>query len=203
MDDLERALLALGRDGVVVYPTETLYGLGALAFSEIALERLAELKGHDRDKPISVLVASRAMLEGIAAAIPDVAERLIAAFWPGALTIAFPAKPGLSPVLTAGGDTIAARISSHPIAQALVERVGRPLTATSANPGGLAPPSEVRAARGYFGSRVDVYVDGGRTAGGPASTVVDCSQGVPKLSREGAIPLAAVERAAGMRLRRE
>ena len=202
MDDVERAVAALERGGVVVYPTETLYGLGVDAAAEPALARLGSLKGRDRDKPVSVLVASRAMLDEIAAAVTRVAERLMEEFWPGALTLAFSARPELSSALTGGAGTIAARISSEPIAQAIVERLGRPLTATSANPGGAPTAADVAAARAYFGTRVDVYVDG-RILGGPGTTVIDCSTDVPRLVREGAVPLAAIEAVAGMRLRRE
>jgi tRNA threonylcarbamoyl adenosine modification protein (Sua5/YciO/YrdC/YwlC family) len=203
VDDVERAVAALERGGVIVYPTETVYGLGVDAAAEAALARLGSLKGRDRGKPVSVLVASRAMLDEIVGAVTGVAERLIERFWPGALTLAFAAKPHVSSALTGGGRTIAARISSEPIARAIVERLRRPLTATSANPGGAPAAVEVAAARAYFGPRVDVYVDGGRALGGAGSTVVDCSTDVPRLVREGAIPLAAIEAVAGMRLRRE
>jgi L-threonylcarbamoyladenylate synthase len=203
VDDVERAVAALERGGVVVYPTETLYGLGVDADAEAALVRLGALKGRDRDKPVSVLVASRAMLDEIAAAVTGAAERLMARFWPGPLTVAFRARPHLSSALTGGTGTIAARISSEPIAQAIVERLGRPLTATSANPGGAPAAADVTAAKAYFGTWVDVYVDGGRTVGATGTTVIDCSTDVPRLVREGAIPLAEVEAVAGMRLRRE
>jgi L-threonylcarbamoyladenylate synthase len=201
--DVERAVAALERGGLIVYPTETLYGLGADATRAETVDRLGDLKGRDRDKPVSVLVASRAMLDEIAASISPVAERLVAAFWPGPLTIALPARSGLPARLTAGSGTIAARISSHPIAQKIVSTLGRPLTATSANPGGCPPAGEVESARAYFGARVDVYVDGGPSAPGPASSVVDCSATPPRLVREGAIALDRIEAAAGMRLRRE
>ncbi|MBI2962269.1 MAG: threonylcarbamoyl-AMP synthase [Deltaproteobacteria bacterium] len=191
----------LRRGGVVVYPTETLYGLGADATDEAALERLAALKGRDRGKPISVLVASRAMLDEIVAAVPATAERLMSAFWPGALTIAFPARAGLSAVLTGGGATIAARISSHALAQALVEHLGRPLTSTSANPGGSPPPRDVAQARAYFGAAVDLYVDGGRSPGGAGSTVIDCCGEAPVIVRAGSISAARIAAVLGVRLR--
>ncbi len=192
---------ALQRGAVVVYPTETLYGLGVDAANEAALARLVALKDRDRGKPVSVLVASRAMLEEIVAAIPAVAERLMSELWPGALTIAFSARAGLSTVLTGGGATIAARISGHPIARELVERLGRPLTSTSANPGGVPPAVDAERARAYFGEAVAVYVDGGRTSGGPGSTVVDCSGVEPVLVRAGGIPVARIEAVARVRLR--
>ena len=203
MDDVERAVAALEQGGVIVYPTETLYGLGVDASRAQAVDHLLDLKERDRDKPISVLVASRAMLDDVASSVSAVAERLIAAFWPGPLTIALPARSAVLPPLTAGSGTIAARVSSHPIAQAIVTGLGRPLTATSANPGGSPPARNTAAARAYFGSHVDLYVDAGSSAHGLASTVVDCSASVPRLVREGAVALGALEAAAGMRLRRE
>ena len=203
MDDVERAVAALERGGVIVYPTETLYGLGVDATLAEAVDRLVDLKERDRDKPVSVLVASRAMLDDIASSVSPVAERLIAAFWPGPLTIALPARPAVLRTLTAGSGTIAARVSSHPIARAIVTALGKPLTATSANPGGSPPARDKEAARAYFGSRVDLYVDAGSSAHGLASTVVDCAVPVPRLLREGAVALDSLEAAAGMRLRRE
>src|SRR5205814_6860951 len=143
----------------------------------------------------------RAMLDEIAAGVPAVAERLIDEFWPGPLTLAFAARAGVSAVLTGGSGTIAARISSHPIARALVERLGKPLTSPSANPAGATPPLGVEVARAYFGAVIDAYLDGGALPGGLASTVVDCSTESPRLVREGRIPIAAIEAVAEMRLR--
>jgi tRNA threonylcarbamoyl adenosine modification protein (Sua5/YciO/YrdC/YwlC family) len=203
VDEIERAVRALERGALIVYPTETLYGLGADATRAEAVEHLVDLKERDRDKPVSVLVASRAMLDDIASPVSPAAERLITAFWPGPLTIALRARAGVLGRLTGKQGTIAARISSHPTARAIVAALGRPLTATSANPGGSPPAVDVVAARAYFGDRVDVYVDGGASARGPASTVVDCSTRVPRVLREGAIPLARLEAVAGVRLRRE
>jgi L-threonylcarbamoyladenylate synthase len=200
-DAMDRSVAALARGGVVVYPTETLYGLGARADSAPALERLGTLKGADRGKPVSVLVASRSMLEPLVASIPEVAERLMEALWPGPLTIVFRARPGLAPSL-AGGGTIGARLSSHPIARSLVERVGSPITATSANPGGSPPPADVTRARAYFGTAVDAYLDAGPTQGGVASSVIDCSQEDVRLVREGAVPVEQIEAIARMRVRR-
>jgi L-threonylcarbamoyladenylate synthase len=200
--EIDRAVEALRHGGIVVYPTETVYGLGAEAYCDTALERLGALKGGDRVKPVSVLVESRTMLETIVASIPDVAERLMAGFWPGALTIAFRARAGLSPVLTGGGATIAARVSSHPVAQSLVERLGKPITATSANPGGSPPPVEAAVARTYFRKAVDVYLEAGPTPGGPGSSVVDCSGEDLRLVREGAVSVARIEAVARVHLRR-
>jgi len=200
---IEDAVSALRRGEAIVYPTETLYGLGVDATAAAALERLAALKGRDRDKPISVLVSSLAMLETIVAVVPRAAERLIEQFWPGPLTIALTARPEVAARLKGTNGTVAARISSHPTARALVERFGRPITSTSANPGGSPAATEIAAARAYFGEEVAAYVDGGPVAGGAPSTVLDCSQAAPRLIRAGAIALERIESVAGVRVLRE
>ena len=192
-DTVAAAVSALVSGGIVVYPTETLYGLGADACSEDALRRLAALKGRDAGKPISVLVSSRAMLLEMVASLSEAAERLMARFWPGALTLVLPARSRVSTILTGGRGTIGVRISSHPAASALAAELGRPVTATSANPGGVDPAMEVSRARSYFGPRVDVYLDGGPAPGGPGSTVIVLAGYRAVLIREGAIPISAIE----------
>src|SRR6185436_16922211 len=163
---LERAVRALRHGGVVVYPTETLYGLGVDATDEEALKRLVTLKGREEGKPISVLISDTAMLERVAASVSPAAVRLMSRFWPGALTLVLPAAPGLSPLLTGGSGTIGVRHSSHPLATALVAELARPLTSPSANPAGAAPPCTVAEARVYFEDDVDEYLDGGSLPGG-------------------------------------
>lgn len=191
-DPLGDALAALRRGGVVVYPTETVYGLGADATSDDAVRRVAGLKERDAGKPILVLVSSREMLDAVAGRVPSLAEPLMRRFWPGPLTLVVPAAAGLPRGLTGGGAGIGVRISSHPLARSLVERLGRPLTSTSANPGGAPPATGVPAARAYFGDRVDAYVDGGPAQGGAASTVLDLTGEEPVLVREGAVSSAAL-----------
>jgi L-threonylcarbamoyladenylate synthase len=194
LESIQRAVEALRCGGVVVYPTETLYGLGVDATDERALGRLVDLKGREEGKPISVLVGDRAMLDTIAAEVPVAAERLMRRFWPGPLTIAVPARPGVSRRLTAGGGTIGVRCSSHPLAAALVAGLGRPLTAPSANPAGAPPPRTVAEARRYFGDAIDAWVDGGVLPGGVGSTVVDAANEI-EIIREGAIPAAEIKAA--------
>jgi L-threonylcarbamoyladenylate synthase len=189
------AVDALRRGEAVVYPTETLYGLGVDAWSERALELLASLKVRPDDKPISVLISSRAMLDAIAERITPLAGRLIARFWPGPLTLVVTARPSISRRLTAGAGTIGVRLSSHPVAAALVTGLGGPLTTTSANPAGAAPATTIDQAKGYFGSKVAVYVDGGTVSGGVGSTVVDVTGNTPRVLREGAVSVAALHTA--------
>lgn len=187
LKQVEQAVAALRRGVVVVYPTETLYGLGVDATNEHALHKLVALKGREDGKPISVLVSDDAMLHTVAASISPAARRLMRRFWPGPLTLALPARDGLSPLLTGGGATIGVRCSSHPLAAALVAGLGRPVTTPSANPAGATPPVSLVQARAYFGDAVDAYVDGGTLSGGVGSTVVEPAP-EPKIIREGAIP---------------
>jgi len=170
----------------VVYPTETLYGLGVDALNSSALERLLQLKVRESGKPISVLVEDRRMLDGLATDVSAEAEKLIERFWPGPLTLVFAARADLPLGLTAGSGTIGARVSSHPTAHALTRALGSPLTAPSANPAGMRPPMRIEEARAYFGEAVDFYLDDGPLPGEPASTVVDVRDGL-RLLRAGAI----------------
>jgi L-threonylcarbamoyladenylate synthase len=193
--NLPQALQALKQGGVIVYPTETLYGLGVEALNENAVKRLFRLKERPQGKPISLLIANEAMLEQVVDGIPDLARPLIRAFWPGPLTLIFPALPILSPLLTGGTGTIGLRLSSHLIATALVRELGRPLTTPSANPAGQSPPVHLTEAQAYFGESVDYYLDGGALSGGIGSTVVDITGKDPVLIREGVIPSSALAQA--------
>lgn len=185
-ETIARAVRILRDGGAVVYPTETLYGLGVDALNRRALERLLRLKVRESGKPTSVLVSGRAMLADLVAEIPPQADDLMRRFWPGPLTLVFAAHAGLPEALTGGSGSIGARVSSHPTAQALAQNLERPLTAPSANPAGATPPVRVEEARTYFGDQVDFYVDGGVLPGEPPSTIVDVRDGL-RLLRAGAI----------------
>jgi L-threonylcarbamoyladenylate synthase len=182
---LETAAQALRRGHVVVYPTETLYGLGADATSAAAVDRLLRLKGGREGKPISVLVADRAMAERVGELSP-LAARLAAHFWPGPLTLVVRARADLPAAITAGTGTVALRVSSHPVAACLVAALGRPLTTPSANPSDQPPPRDIATARRYFGGAVACYLDGGTLPGG-ASTLVETTGGHARILRAGAI----------------
>ena len=184
---IDAAAATLARGGLVVFPTETLYGLGADASNPAALQHLVDLKGREAGKPILVLISDIAMLNTLVTEIPPLAARLMRRFWPGPLTLVLPAQPSVSEILTGGGDGIGVRLSSHPIATALVRALGRPVTAPSANPAGQPAPVELQQARAYFGDRVDDYLDGGRLHGAP-STVADV-RGELQVIREGAIAM--------------
>ena len=184
-EDIRAAVAALARGEVVGFPTETFYGLGADALDPAALERLRAVKGRGVEKATSLLV-TEAMLEALVAEVSPRARALMAAHWPGALTLALPARPGLPEGLVSDG-CVAVRCSPHPVAQALVAGLGRPLTATSANPAGAPPPTTAAGVRGYFPDCL--VVDGGDTPGGKPSTLVRVRGDVVEILRAGAVAI--------------
>ena len=179
---------ALRRGAVVAFPTETFYGLAVDALDTSALERLFALKGRGAERTSALIVADIAMLATLCAKIPDKARELAASHWPGPLTLALPARPGLPDAIVQDG-FVAARVSPHPLAHTLVRAFGKPITATSANPAGAAPtrgPAEVRT---YFGAASPFVLDGGETPGGLPSTLVRVRGDVVEVLRQGAITL--------------
>ena len=175
---------------VVAFPTETFYGLGADILDAQALQKIFRIKGREENKPLLLLVADRIWLPGLVKRISPRAERLMERFWPGPLTLVFEAGPHLSPILTANTGKVGLRISSHPVARALVQTVGRAITATSANVSGQPSISLAGEVFQVLGRKIDALLDGGKTAGGCGSTVVDVSDVSPKIIRPGAIPQA-------------
>jgi L-threonylcarbamoyladenylate synthase len=194
---LSAAVAALKRGEVIAFPTETLYGLGADALNPAAVEKVFRLKGRDAANPFPVLVAGREMLFRLVADVPPLAETLIANFWPGPLTIVFPARDDLPPALVNASGGIAVRVSSQPIAAGLVEALGRPLTATSANPTGQAPARTAEQAKRYFSGEIELFLDGGELGSKTGSTVVELAGESLKIIRAGDIPRAALENLLG------
>jgi L-threonylcarbamoyladenylate synthase len=174
--------------GVIAFPTETFYGLAAEAGTEAALKKIFRAKGREEGKPLLLLVADHSWLQGLVQGVPPLAERLIKKFWPGPLTLVFEASSQLSPLLTANTGKIGIRVSSHPVAQALVRAVGRPITGTSANLSGQPSTSTAEEVFQSLGTTLEAILDGGKTAGGLGSTVLDVSGSPPRILREGVIP---------------
>jgi L-threonylcarbamoyladenylate synthase len=185
---LERALEVLKAGGLLAFPTETFYGLGAAALDAGAVKRVFELKGRPWSKPLLVLVDSVAMAERLAV-VGERARALMARHWPGALTLVLPARSGLPAELTAGTDTIGVRLSPHPVATALVAGLAGPLTAPSANPSGAPPPATAAEVLQFFAGTLSLVLDAGPTAGGLPSTVVDVTGSAPRVLRQGAVQL--------------
>jgi L-threonylcarbamoyladenylate synthase len=191
---VDEAAAVLVRGGLAVFPTESVYGLGADATSPAAVERLVAVRGRDEGKPILVLASDLRMVTQVVRHVPLLARRLAARLWPGALTLVLPARDGLPAALTAGTGTIGVRMPDHATARALVAALGRPVTAPSANPPGASPAVTVAEARAYFGDRVQAYVDGGALGGG-VSTVVAMGGSHVRVLRAGLVATDAIERA--------
>jgi len=193
---LEEAAAVLRRGGIVVYPTETFYAVGARADDGEALARLLRAKLRPAGKPLPLLAADRtqvarlAVLEGAAALV---ASRL----WPGPLTLVLPALASADPALTAGTGTVGIRIPGSAVARELAARAGCALVSTSANPSGGAPPRAVAELAPALLAQVDGVLDAGRTPGGAPSTVVRVEGLVVTVLRQGAVPIAEVVAALG------
>jgi L-threonylcarbamoyladenylate synthase len=185
---IAEAAAAICRGEVVAFPTETFYGLAADALNPEALDRLFELKGREGEKTSALLVADMAMFAGLCTEVPARALELVAAHWPGPLTLALPARPDLPAAIVHEG-FVAARVSSHPLAQALVAFAGRPITATSANPSGAAPARTAAEVGDHFGEEMLHILDGGQTPGGAPSTLVRLRGPKVEILRKGAIEL--------------
>jgi L-threonylcarbamoyladenylate synthase len=185
---LEVATASLRGGGLVAFPTETFYGLGVAMGREDALATLYRVKDRSEAKPILVLVSSVAMVEMIAE-IPPTAVDLMARHWPGALTLVLRARPGVSAIITAGTGTVGVRHSAHRVASMLVEHLGMPVTAPSANRSGEPPPTTAGEVLTAFDNRIDMVLDGGATAGGLPSTVLDLTVSPPFVRRRGAVAL--------------
>ena len=195
--DLTAALTALKRGEVIVFPTETLYGLGADALNFTAVEKVFQLKGRDADNPFPVLVADRTMLNSLVAEITPLAELLITRFWPGPLTLVLPARPGIPQPLVNRQGGIGVRLSSQPIATELVRLLRRPLTATSANLSGQPGAHTVAEAKIYFAEKISVYLDGGELQSPTGSTVAAIDKNKLNIIRAGDISRQALEDAVG------
>lgn len=206
---MQTRLLSGDRDGVraaadliragslVAFPTETVYGLGADAGNGAAVARIFEAKGRPRFNPLIVHLPDLAAARAIAA-LPEPAQALAEAFWPGPLTLVVPLKPdsALSPLVTAGLGTVALRVPAHPLARALLWAAGRPVAAPSANPSGRISPTTADHVKAGLGGRIAAVLDGGPTSVGVESTIVGFDPG-PVLLRPGGLPAEAIETALG------
>jgi L-threonylcarbamoyladenylate synthase len=173
---------------VVAFPTDTVYGVGAHAFQTEAVAALYAAKNRPAAKAIPILVAQIEDVARVACTVPAVAWELVERFWPGGLTLVLPRAPKVPPIVTAGGDTVAVRCPDHSIPLALMNALGAPLAATSANLSGQPSPATAREVITQLAGRVPLIIDGGECPGGVPSTVVDLSVSPPRLLRAGAIP---------------
>ena len=187
-EKLAEAVRTLLEGGVVAFPTETFYGLGADARNEAAVEKIFRIKGRNFRNPLSVIVANDRDVTPLVEEIPATAKILMQTFWPGPLTLVFRASSSVLPRLTADTGKIGIRVSSHPVARILAAALSGPLTATSANLSGGPECSSADAVIRTLGDLPDAVIDGGSTPGGAGSTILDVTVSPPRILREGAIP---------------
>ena len=186
------AAILLREGGVVAYPTDTVYGLGAMVFNHNAISTLFLIKGRSREQGLPVLVASETQVREVAATVPRVALALAKRFWPGPLTLVLPRHPLLPRAVTGGADTVAVRLPDHPCPQALISAAGGPITGTSANRHGGPEPTSADEVHRQLGSRLSLILDGGSSAAAVPSTILDLPAEPARLIRSGAVSLAAL-----------
>jgi tRNA threonylcarbamoyl adenosine modification protein (Sua5/YciO/YrdC/YwlC family) len=185
------AIDSVGRGDLVVFPTDTLYGLAANAFDRKAVSALLEAKGRGRDMPVPVLVGSWRMLEGLVTSLPATVRELIQAFWPGGLTLVIRHAPSLAWDLGDAFGTVAVRMPLHPVALEVIGATG-PLAVSSANVSGHPPAETAADARSQLGGSVEVYLDAGTLGDSVPSTIVDLTGELPRVLRSGAVTTASL-----------
>ncbi len=195
--DIERAAAVIAAGGLVAFPTETVYGLGADASSDAAVAKIFAAKGRPTGHPLIVHLASAGQIDDWAIDIPDVARMLVAVAWPGPLTIILPRSARVAAGTTGGASTVGLRVPAHPIAQALLARFGGGIAAPSANRFGAVSPTTADHVAHDLGDRVDYLLDGGPCSVGVESTIIDLSGGRAVLLRPGGMPREAIEAVTG------
>jgi L-threonylcarbamoyladenylate synthase len=184
---IQTAAQIVEKGGVVVYPTDTVYGLGCSPFKEDAVQRIFKIKG-ERNKPLPILASGIGEIEKIAQ-IPEKARELAKRFWPGPLTMVLPKKPSLPNIVTLNLNSVAVRVPNHDIALALIRISGGLLVGTSANKSGRKPPRTALEATDQIGREVDLILDAGQTPIGESSTILDLTGEKPRILRHGPIKI--------------
>jgi L-threonylcarbamoyladenylate synthase len=192
-DALAAALRELRAGRLVVLPTDTVYGVGALAFDEQAVRSIYEAKGRSEEKAIPILLGDASDLEKVTAFLPPMAQRLGNRFWPGPLTLIVPKHPDL-PSAVSATNTVGVRVPDHPFARSLLNASG-PMAVTSANRSGEPSPCTTEEALQQLDGRIALIVDAGRTPGGIPSTVIDCTGAEPRVLRAGPLTIDEIRAA--------
>jgi L-threonylcarbamoyladenylate synthase len=182
----------LQRGGIIAYPTETVYGLGVDALNEKAIERLFAIKSRPLDKPVSLLVRDTRMLTRVVSSVPAAAKPIMETYWPGPVTIVFPAAEGIPSILTGQTGTIGVRISPHPFVRQLFGVFDSPLTSTSANISGGRSLMEPEDILRTFGGRIDLVVAMSEFMEGMGSTLIDVTGERPRVIRAGAVKVKGI-----------
>lgn len=196
-DKIKYAAKVIEQGGLVAFPTETVYGLGANALNEAAVKKIFEAKGRPSDNPLIVHVADKSSVEKLVLQIPDKAVKLMDTFWPGPMTLVMDKQSIVPKIITAGLDTVAVRVPSHPIALALIRAANLPIAAPSANVSGKPSPTHSKHVINDLNGKVDVIIDGGFSNIGVESTVVDMVVDPPMLLRPGGVTLEQLEAVIG------
>lgn len=191
---LNQAVAVLRAGGLVAFPTDTVYGVGADAANEAAVSQLYAAKVRPAGKAIPLLLGDASNLDALAVNLPGVAERLMAAFWPGALTLVVWRSNAVADIVTAAGPTVAVRLPDHVVARALARNLGGALAATSANLSGAHEAMTAQEVVDQLAGRIDLVLDGGVCAGGTASTVLDLTTDPPAVLRHGALDAGLLQR---------
>lgn len=199
-DALERAAEVIRRGGLVAFPTETVYGLGASALNPRAALKIFEAKGRPPDNPLIIHISDMSMLDVVAKDVPEAAFRLARRFWPGPLTLILKRSPQVPPEVTGGLDTVAVRMPAHPVALGLISKSGVPIAAPSANVSGRPSPTRAEHVIRDLYSKVDMIIDAGETLYGIESTIVDVLRNPPVLLRPGAFPVELIEEELGVKI---
>ena len=190
-ETIQHALDVLNNGGLVAFPTDTVYGVGALVFDGAAVESIYVAKDRPIEKAIPVLIADANDMDKVGTDIPDMARRIAARFFPGPLTCIIPKQPTL-PSAVSATPTVGARAPDHEVARALLRAAG-PMAVTSANISGQPSPSSAEEVFAQLGGRIELIIDGGKTPGRVPSTVVDCTSNEIKILREGPISLEEIK----------
>ena len=193
-ESFAHAVRLLRAHKVIAFPTDTVYGIGARGFDESAIEQLFVVKTRDRGKAIPYLLSDVEQLPLVADAIPAAARLLAAKFWPGGLTLIIPASARVPKVLIAGGAGVAVRVPNNHTTRALIDALGVPLAATSANLSGGPDPANAREVLAQLNGRIPLILDGGATRGNIPSTVVDVTTDPPTIRRVGVIAVEEIEK---------
>jgi L-threonylcarbamoyladenylate synthase len=194
---IEKGILILRQGGLVAYPTDTVYGLGACAWINRAVEKVYRVKGRSYNMPLPLLLSDISQITEVAESVPPVAWSLIHAFLPGALTLVLPKSGNVPDIISGGGPTVAVRIPDHPVPIALIEGLGAPIVGTSANLSGKSSPLTADEVYSQLGDSIDLIIDGGPCPGGKESTIVDITRKTPEILREGGISKEELEKAWG------
>lgn len=188
-NQVEAGIAILKRGGIVAFPTDTVYGLGASSLIESAVRRVYQVKKRSLKMAFPLLLADISQISEVAVEVPPVAWLLADRFLPGALTMVLRKSDSVADIVTAGGQTVAIRVPAHPVPVALSEGLGVPVLGTSANVSGQPSAMTADEVKAQFGGQLDLVIDGGRSPGGRESTIVDVSGETPTVLRLGAIGL--------------